>query len=114
MLKVVIATAALLGATAVIAAAPRHFAGAKLLPQAKITLAQARQTAVRAHPGVITDQELEKERGGTGLRYSFDIKNNGKTFEVGVSSAIDVRRVCAGWTPHLRQLAGYSIEKAHL
>ena len=50
---------------------------------AKVTLTQARKTAVHAHPGVITDQELEKERGGTGLRYSFDIKANGKTFEVG-------------------------------
>lgn len=86
MLKVVIATAALLAGTAVTGAAPRHFAGAELLPQAKITLAQARQTAIRAHPGVITDQELERERGGTGLRYSFDIKNNGKTFEVGVDA----------------------------
>lgn len=70
------------GATAV----PRHFAGAELLPLAKVTLAQARATAVRAHPGVITDQELEKEGGGTGLRYSFDIKNKGKTFEVGVDA----------------------------
>src|SRR5690348_9447958 len=79
------AGAALLGAGAAVAA-PQHFAGANLLPMAKITLAQARQTAVRAHPGVITDQELEKERGGTGLRYSFDIKNNGKTFEVGIDA----------------------------
>jgi uncharacterized membrane protein YkoI len=86
MLKFVIATAAIFGATAALAAAPSHFSGAKLLPQAKITLAQARQTAIRAHAGVITDQELEKERGGTGLRYSFDIKNNGKTFEVGVDA----------------------------
>lgn len=86
MLKMLIAAAALLGGAAVVAAAPGHFAGAQLLPQAKITLAQARQTAVRAHPGVITDQELEKERGGTGLRYSFDIKNRGKTFEVGVDA----------------------------
>ena len=85
MIKIAIATAALLS-TAAAAAVPSHFAGAELLPQAKITLAQARQTAVRAHPGVITDQELEKERGGTGLRYSFDIKANGKTFEVGVDA----------------------------
>lgn len=85
MMKIAIATAALLG-TAAAASVPSHFAGAELLPQAKITLAQARQTAVRAHPGVITDQELEKERGGTGLRYSFDIKANGKTFEVGVDA----------------------------
>jgi len=79
------AGAALLGAGAAVAA-PQHFAGANLLPMAKITLAQARQTAVRAHPGVITDQELEKERGGTGLRYSFDIRADGKTFEVGVDA----------------------------
>ena len=53
---------------------------------AKVSLAQARRTALAAHPGVITDQELEKEGGGTGLRYSFDIKNKGKTFEVGVDA----------------------------
>lgn len=77
---------ALLAAGSAATAAPQHFAGANLLPMAKITLVQARQIAVRAHPGVITDQELEKERGGTGLRYSFDIKNKGKTFEVGVDA----------------------------
>lgn len=86
MLKLAIATAILLSGTAVAVAAPRHFAGAELLPQAKITLTQARRSAVRAHPGVITDQELEKERGGTGLRYSFDIKSHGKTFEVGIDA----------------------------
>lgn len=86
MLKLAIATAVLLSGAAVAAAAPRHFAGAELLPQAKITLAQARQNALRAHPGVITDQELEKERGGTGLRYSFDVKSHGKTFEVGIDA----------------------------
>jgi uncharacterized membrane protein YkoI len=76
-----------LGATGALAAVPGHFAGAELLPQAKITLAQARSTALAARPGgQITDQELEKERGGTGLRYSFDIKSNGKTFEVGVDA----------------------------
>ena len=78
--------AALLATTGAIAAVPKHFAGAELLPMAKVTLAQARATAVRAHPGLITDQELEKERGGTGLRYSFDIRKNGKTFEVGVDA----------------------------
>ncbi len=73
-------------ATGAIAAVPKHFVGAKLLPMAKVTLAQARKSALAAHPGVITDQELEKESGGTGLRYSFDIKNKGKTFEVGVDA----------------------------
>ena len=75
-----------LGATSAIAASPYHFAGSNLLPLSKITLAEARATAIAARPGKITDQELEKERGGTGLRYSFDINSNGKTFEVGVDA----------------------------
>ena len=83
---VCITAAALLAGSGATAAPVKHFAGAELLPIAKVTLAQARATALRAHPGVITDQELEKERGGTGLRYSFDIKNNGKTVEVGVDA----------------------------
>jgi uncharacterized membrane protein YkoI len=87
MRKFIYVTAvALFAATGATAALPKHFAGAKLLPMAKISLAQARSAALRAHPGVITDQELEKEGGGTGLRYSFDIKNQGKTFEVGVDA----------------------------
>lgn len=87
MIRLVCFTAALsLGVTGAFAAPSSHFAGANLLPQAKITLAQARSTALAARPGQITDQELEKERGGTGLRYSFDIKANGKTFEVGVDA----------------------------
>ena len=60
--------------------------GSNLLPQAKVSLAKARATALAARPGTITDQELEKERGGTGLRYSFDITSKGKTFEVGVDA----------------------------
>ena len=85
-IMICVTAAAVLAATGAAAASTRRFAGAELLPQAKVTLAQARATAVHAHPGVITDQELEKERGGTGLRYSFDIKKNGKTFEVGVDA----------------------------
>ena len=75
-----------LGATSAVAANTSHFAGSQFLPLAKVTLAQARATALAARAGQITDQELEKERGGTGLRYSFDIKSKGKTFEVGVDA----------------------------
>ncbi len=81
-----ITAAAFLCATGATASPHKQFAGAELLPWAKVSLAQARANAVRAHPGVITDQELEKETGGTGLRYSFDIKSKGKTFEVGVDA----------------------------
>lgn len=54
--------------------------------EARITLEQARATVAKVRPGKITDQELEKEAGGSGLRFSFDVKHNGKTYEVGVDA----------------------------
>ena len=81
---VYLAAAIALGASGAFAATGNHFAGSNLLPLTKVSLAQARATALAVRPGQITDQELEKERGGTGLRYSFDITSQGKTFEVGV------------------------------
>jgi uncharacterized membrane protein YkoI len=60
--------------------------GGQFAGQARVTLAQARATALKARAGTITDQELEKEKGGSGLRYSFDIKAGGKTYEVGVDA----------------------------
>jgi uncharacterized membrane protein YkoI len=62
------------------------YTGHELAGAAQVSLAQARATALKARPGVITDQELEKEGGGSGLRYSFDIKSGGKTYEVGVDA----------------------------
>ena len=50
------------------------YTGEKLAKDAKIIIAEARAIAQKAHPGKITDEELEKEKGGGGLRYSFDIK----------------------------------------
>jgi uncharacterized membrane protein YkoI len=41
---------------------------------------------LKAHPSKITDEELEKEAGGTGLRYSFDIKRGKVTQELGVDA----------------------------
>ncbi|MEO8811300.1 MAG: PepSY domain-containing protein [Caulobacteraceae bacterium] len=81
-----IAAMALMGGIA--GAAPTHhaFKGQELAGQARVSLATARESALRAHPGQITDQELEKEAGGSGLRYSFDIKSAGKTFEIGVDA----------------------------
>jgi hypothetical protein len=49
-------------------------------------ISEARAIALKAHPGKITDEELERESGGTGLRYSFDVKNGGVTQEVGVNA----------------------------
>jgi uncharacterized membrane protein YkoI len=41
--------------------------------KAKITMNEARAIALRAYPGMIMKEELEHERGGSGLRYSFDL-----------------------------------------
>src|SRR6516164_7036575 len=62
------------------------YSGEELAKYAKVTLAEARAIALKAFPGKITDEELEKEKGGSGLRYSFDIKNGGVTHEVGVDA----------------------------
>ena len=62
------------------------FTGHELAGQAKITMEQARQIALKAYPGKITDEELEKEHGGSGLRYSFDVKKGKLTHEVGVDA----------------------------
>lgn len=79
--------AAILGAVAVSwAGAAQAYTGEGLAKYAKVTMAEARKLALKARPGTITDEELEKERGGTGLRYSFDIKSAAKTYEVGIDA----------------------------
>lgn len=63
------------------------YTGEQYANQANITLDHARAIAVKARPGQITDQELEREGGGSGLRFSFDVKGkSGKTYEVGVDA----------------------------
>ena len=62
------------------------YTGEELAPQAKVKLERARAIALKARAGQITDQELEKEKGGSGLRYSFDIKNGKVTYEVGIDA----------------------------
>ena len=62
------------------------YTGQNLAKDAKVSLTEARAIALKAHPGKITDEELEKEKGGSGLRYSFDIKRGAVTQEVGVDA----------------------------
>jgi uncharacterized membrane protein YkoI len=80
-----VALAALLVSGSALAAA-QHFTGEKFAKFAKVSLAEARATALKTRAGAITDQELEKERGGSGLRYSFDIKATDAVYEVGVDA----------------------------
>ena len=62
------------------------YSGENLATQAKVTMEQATAIALQARPGKVTDQELEREGGGSGLRYSFDVLSNGRTYEVGVDA----------------------------
>lgn len=81
-LATLIAAAALFGTLGVAQA----FDGQQLEKDAKLDLAGARAIALKAFPGKITDEELEKEKGGSGLRYSFDIRQGNATHEVGVDA----------------------------
>ena len=88
-LNIAIFAAGSLLATAAMAATastPATYVGHELAGGAKLNLAQARAVALKARPGKITDQELEKEAGGSGLRYAFDVWTHGSTYEVGVDA----------------------------
>jgi uncharacterized membrane protein YkoI len=70
-------------------ALPNHlvaYTGEKLAKGAKVSIEQARAIALQTRAGAITDEELEREKGGSGLRYSFDIKSGGAVYEVGVDA----------------------------
>ena len=62
------------------------FSGHQLAAKARFSLAAAKRTALKARAGTVTDEELETEAGGSGLRYSFDIRSGGHTYEVGVDA----------------------------
>ena len=81
-----VVSASILAALLALAGVVSAYTGQELAKNAKVTLPDARAIALKAFPGKITDEELEKEKGGSGLRYSFDIKNGGVTHEVGVDA----------------------------
>jgi len=62
------------------------YTGQNLSKQAQIGISEARAIALKAHSGKIIDEELEKETGGSGLRYSFDVRSGNVTYEVGVDA----------------------------
>ena len=86
MKKLFVAASAVCMSTFLLSA--QAYTGEELAKDAKVSLKDARAIALKAFPGKITDEELEKEKGGSGLRYSFDIKGDKatKTQEVGVDA----------------------------
>ena len=54
--------------------------------KATISVHQARAIALKAYPGKIMKEELEHEAGGSGLRYSFDMRRGKHWREIGVDA----------------------------
>lgn len=70
---------------AAVHAAELPLKGAELAAQAAVKVDAARATALKAYPGEVTEQELEKTKAGN-LLYSFTIKSHGKEHEVNVDA----------------------------
>lgn len=62
------------------------FTGRQYLTHSDLSLKQAQNDALKAYPGKIDSVELEKEAGGSGLRYSFVIAGNKGKHEVGIDA----------------------------
>ncbi len=72
--------------TSACASEPAPHGDPSLGAEAAIPLDQARSIALSVRSGEIKAWELERERGGSGLRYSFDISSDGRAYEVGVDA----------------------------
>ncbi len=74
-------------ATLGVLSVPASAATMGVAQKAKLTMPQARKIALNAFPGgKIMKEELEKEGGGSGLRYSFDMKQGKQWREAGVDA----------------------------
>ena len=62
------------------------YTGAELAKDSKLNISEATVIAHKARHGQIVLEELEKMKGGSGLRYSFDIKDAGVVYEVAVDA----------------------------
>lgn len=84
----IIAAAALVvsAGTVAIAQQTSEYGDTKLLSEAKLSVDAARQIALRTQTGTVKEWEIEREPGGSGLRYPFDIESGGQIHEVGVDA----------------------------
>ncbi len=80
------ALAAALATTITVGVAVAAYPGQQYAARAHVSLSQARTIALRKVSGTIVSQELEYERGGSGLRYTFDIKTAHGVREVGIDA----------------------------
>lgn len=76
----------LFAATAMVSLSAAAYDGSQYAGEAKITLNEARAIALKTYPGTVVEQELEHKLGGSGLRFSFDIRAHHITHEVGIDA----------------------------
>lgn len=69
------------------AMADTGYVGENMAGDARIDIAHARALALQVRPGEVTSQMLQRHAGGSGLRYAFDIRSEGVTYQVGVDAA---------------------------
>ena len=60
--------------------------GQALDRQAALSMQEAASLALKTRSGTVTKGELEREEGGSGLRYSFDISADGQDYEVAIDA----------------------------
>ncbi|MDA8327709.1 MAG: PepSY domain-containing protein [Betaproteobacteria bacterium] len=88
MLNKKIALSGLLALLSGVAMSAHAYTGEKLAKDAKISLQTAQSIALKTYPGKIVKVELEREAGGSGLRYTFDMQKKGQEpHEVGIDAA---------------------------
>ena len=68
------------------ALADTQMKGQELLKHARIAPEQARSIALKAHPGQVTDEALERAPDGSGYLYSFTIKSPSGVSQVAVDA----------------------------
>ena len=86
MLQSLLRQLTIVGLVSIVPTGAFAYTGQDLAGTAKVTIDQARSIALEARPGDITTEELEKEKGGSGLRYSFGVKSGKALYEVGVDA----------------------------
>ncbi|NDU91596.1 MAG: PepSY domain-containing protein [Ferrovum sp.] len=62
------------------------YKGEQYAKEATLTIDQARAIALKAYSGTVLEEELEHKLGGSGLRYSFDIREKHITHEVAIDA----------------------------
>ena len=82
-----IAISGFVAAIAMVSLNAQAYKGSEFTKEAKISIKEARSIALKAFPGTVVEEELEHKKGGSGLRFSFDIRSASHvTHELGIDS----------------------------